>query len=157
MAGDVNLFISERHDEDEVEVDSDVQRMIRYDAELEVMIAGEFIMRLMFSFISDRLSVPEEPSYRRRGLAKEALAMLMHYATTRPKRDSVPSQYLPLAPDAFVAKIGVENAPSIALFQRLGFHEVRRSEIWREAELRPIAQDAIVTQVPLQYLHWPQK
>lgn len=35
-----------------------------------------------------------------------------------------------------MVKISTSNAPSLALFRRLGFGEVGRSEVWQEVEMR---------------------
>jgi hypothetical protein len=72
----------------------------------------------------------------------EAISLLIHYGSTAPTPApaagiSPPSKYLPLSRDAFLAKVGFDNHASIRLFERLGFQEVKRSEIWREVELRP--------------------
>jgi RimJ/RimL family protein N-acetyltransferase len=64
-----------------------------------------------------------EPASRRRGLATEALQLFMAYA------------FGTLGVSRFVAKIGEANAPSLALFQRLGFVETRRVAAFREAHL----------------------
>lgn len=59
-----------------------------------------------------------EPDSRRKGLALEALQLFMAYLHSR------------LGVSRFVAKIGADNAPSLALFQgRLGFVELRRVEV----------------------------
>lgn len=74
----------------------------------------------------------------------EALSLMIHYASTTPtprptatQADPITSKYLPLSKDAFMAKIGFDNRASICLFEKLGFQEVKRSEIWKEVELRP--------------------
>lgn len=41
-----------------------------------------------------------------------------------------------MAPARLVVKIGEDNAPSIALFGRLGFEVVKRVAVFREVELR---------------------
>lgn len=146
MAGDVNLFVSERHlDDDEEAHDSTSVPHVVYDAELEVMIA--------------------EPTQRRKGLAKEALAMLMYYASAQPtpgpgERGSQYGQtarYLPLPADSFVAKVGLDNAPSIAMFDGFGFKEVKRSAIFNEVELRPDPTKTLTMQPPLAILRWPRQ
>lgn len=53
------------------------------------------------------------PSARRRGIASEALRLMMSYAR----------QHFDV--DAFVAKIVEDNAPSIALFEKMGFVMVK--------------------------------
>jgi hypothetical protein len=43
---------------------------------------------------------------------------------------------LPLPRKALVVRIGVDNAPSISLFEKLGFIVTKRVEIFQEVELR---------------------
>lgn len=108
----------------------------------------------------------------------------MHYAAADPTTRNVGSKdkthdgpSLPVARDAFVVKVGFENAASLAMFASMGFHEVRRSTVWNEIELRPqlVAEsgsaaalnDAEGTgedssfaksfRAPLQVLRWPMK
>ncbi|PWN92098.1 hypothetical protein FA10DRAFT_265901 [Acaromyces ingoldii] len=149
MAGDVNLFLSPSQDEDEDEETagagkpSAVAKSPAMDAELEVMIA--------------------EPSERRKGLAREALSLLIHYASTSPtpvpsvsSSPSAPSRALPLQPRNFLVKIGLDNAPSLALFKSLGMQEVKVSEIWREVEMRWADGDGLPlpAQKKVQVLRW---
>ena len=63
------------------------------------------------------------PESRRKGIAREALRMMMAYASTD------------LRATRFRAKIGYDNHASDALFRSLGFAEVSRSDIFREATL----------------------
>ncbi|UZJ53524.1 hypothetical protein CBS101457_002844 [Exobasidium rhododendri] len=133
MVGDVNLFLTERHEDDKDnsdDKDDPVNVPHTIDAELEVMIA--------------------EKRWRQKGLAAEALMLLIKYASsyptpapTSPQTLSThsgisPSKYLPLPSDAFLVKIGYDNQPSIRLFEKLGFEEVKRSAIWKEVEMRPV-------------------
>ena len=60
-------------------------------------------------------------SVRRGGLAREALQLLQGWASGA------------LGLRRFVAKIGVDNAPSLALFQRLGYLHVSTSSVFQEA------------------------
>ena len=88
--GDVNLFLHDRNDPG--------------NAEIEVMVA--------------------EASMRRRGLAKEALIMLMQYGI----------QFLAIT--RFFAKIGADNSASLNLFQQqLQYEPVNYVEAFRENEL----------------------
>ena len=64
-----------------------------------------------------------EPESRRKGIAREALRMMVAYASTD------------LRTTRFRAKIGYDNHASVALFRSLGFAEVSRSDIFREATL----------------------
>lgn len=57
---------------------------------------------------------------RRKGLATEALELMMLYGITE------------LGIRKFYAKIGAGNAPSLSLFERLGFEDVKFSEIFNE-------------------------
>jgi hypothetical protein len=72
-------------------------------AELEVMVA--------------------EPGSRGRGIAAEALGLLMAYMVKE------------LDTARFIAKIGTSNMPSLALFAQLGFVEFRRVEVFDEVHL----------------------
>lgn len=97
-----------------------------------------------------------EPEHRRKGLGKEALKLLMHYACNTQTPSQLAGKYtLPITKDAFVAKVGLSNAPSRALFEQLHFTEVGRSEIWKEAELRPRDGQQPISQPPLAILTWP--
>ena len=97
-----------------------------------------------------------EPEHRRKGLGKEALKLLMHYACNTQTPSELAVKYaLPFPKDAFVAKVGLSNAPSRALFEQLRFTEIGRSEIWKEAELRPIVGQQPISQPPLAILTWP--
>ena len=64
-----------------------------------------------------------EPGSRGKGLGKEAVTAMMAYGSTS------------LGITTFVAKIGDANAPSLGLFASLGFQEVSRSDVFKEATL----------------------
>ncbi|XP_033753650.1 N-acetyltransferase 9-like protein [Pecten maximus] len=64
-----------------------------------------------------------EPTARRKGFGKEALLCMMQYG----------EQILKV--EEFTAKIGFSNVASIHLFQRLGFKEVSRSDVFEEVTL----------------------
>ncbi|KAI8476502.1 MAG: GNAT domain-containing protein [Monoraphidium minutum] len=64
-----------------------------------------------------------EPASRRKGLASEALTLFMAYA------------HRELGVARFTAKIGDANGPSLALFSRLGFTELRRVAVFSEVHL----------------------
>jgi RimJ/RimL family protein N-acetyltransferase len=64
-----------------------------------------------------------EPSFRRRGYAGEAVAALLRYGAEA------------LGLRRFVAKVGTSNAPSLALFAKLGFREAKRVAAFEEAHL----------------------
>ncbi|KAF8066989.1 GNAT domain-containing protein [Lyophyllum atratum] len=139
MVGDVNMFLKGaipgdvqgprvegvREGDHEGEEDE-------FEAEVEIMIA--------------------EPAYRRKGLAHEALQLMLSYATGAPHSSfctdasaSAPSSDLttPVAnpglgipPRALTARIGAANTPSIRLFETLGFRITRRVEVFEEVEMR---------------------
>ena len=96
MAGDVNLFFHAWLREEE-----DADHAV---AEVEVMIG--------------------EPAARRKGLATQAMRLMLDYAATE------------LGTRKFVAKIKMGNGPSLAMFSsKLGFVEVDRDEGFQEVEL----------------------
>ncbi|KAG9030266.1 hypothetical protein FRB95_004152 [Tulasnella sp. JGI-2019a] len=106
MIGDVNLFFKRNGDDEESASSNNP-----YDeVECEVMIA--------------------EPAYRGKSLGFTALSILLPYATTPPP--SGPGA----PPNSLVARIGLDNAPSIALFQRLGFVKTKAVEVFGELEMR---------------------
>ncbi|CAN0067157.1 unnamed protein product, partial [Laminaria digitata] len=65
-----------------------------------------------------------EPRWRRKGLAREAVLMLMRYALDN------------LGATTFYCKIGDANLASRALFEKLGFSEHAYVEAFKETELR---------------------
>lgn len=69
----------------------------------------------------------EVDEYRRRGLARCALHLLLAYVTEAPL--SIPVSNL-------VVKIGKDNAPSIALFRSLGFELATEPNVFDEVSLR---------------------
>ncbi|KIO24786.1 hypothetical protein M407DRAFT_15364 [Tulasnella calospora MUT 4182] len=71
-----------------------------------------------------------EPEYRGKGLGHAALSMLLSYASL-PVPDG-----LGVPTSCFVAKVGLENLPSRALFRKLGFKETKVVEIFNEVELK---------------------
>jgi len=73
--------------------------------------------------------IAEEQS-RRKGLAAEALRLLMAYAIAQ------------LRVTCFCAKIGFANAASQQLFRKLGFAEVKRVEVFQELHLALDAESA---------------
>ena len=70
-----------------------------------------------------------EPAARRRGLASEAVSLMMEWGRQR------------LGARVFVAKISDTNAPSLALFARLGFREARRVAAFGEVHLMRVVGD----------------
>ena len=65
-----------------------------------------------------------EPRSRRRGLAQEALRLMMAYAAES------------LGCRRFVAKIGQANVASLGLFRKLGFREFKRVEVFSEVHMK---------------------
>ncbi|PCH33013.1 acyl-CoA N-acyltransferase [Wolfiporia cocos MD-104 SS10] len=82
-----------------------------FEAEVEIMIA--------------------EPAYRRRGLARAALQLMLSFATS----PDLPKP-LPVPKDKLVVRIGEKNTPSVRLFEKLGFELTKRVEIFEEVEMR---------------------
>lgn len=110
MSGDVNAFFTPWDPSSDEPDDSD-RAETPLLAELEIMVA--------------------EATQRRHGLAKQALALFMHYVVEHVPRTC-----------AFCAKIGDANLPSIALFEKLGFTEHKRMAIFEQVELRlPITME----------------
>ena len=64
-----------------------------------------------------------EQKSRRKGIAREALRLMMNYAASD------------LNVNSFVAKILEVNEPSIALFQSLGYHEIKRVKAFQEVHM----------------------
>lgn len=58
------------------------------------------------------------------------MSVLLPYAT------SAPPIGLGALPTSLVARIGLDNAPSIALFSRLGFVKTKVVEVFGEMEMR---------------------
>ncbi|KAF8174400.1 N-acetyltransferase 9-like protein [Pholiota molesta] len=88
-----------------------------------------------------------EPSFRRKGLALEALQLMLGYATGQPQAFRVGDLSLPHAhsfaasplqipPTSLVTKISDTNTPSIQLFEKLGFAVTKRVEVFQEVEMR---------------------
>eukprot|EP00929_Paragymnodinium_shiwhaense_P077551 TRINITY_DN39943_c0_g1_i2.p1 TRINITY_DN39943_c0_g1~~TRINITY_DN39943_c0_g1_i2.p1 ORF type:complete len:190 (-),score=47.07 TRINITY_DN39943_c0_g1_i2:92-661(-) len=100
MAGDVNVFFGGPPIDDEEETGAPTPPAAHREGEIEVMVA--------------------EPDSRRKGLASEALRLIMAYCQEK------------LGTQVFVAKIKSHNAASIALFERLGFVFVKEIAIFGE-------------------------
>ncbi|KAG8848955.1 hypothetical protein FRB96_000976 [Tulasnella sp. 330] len=107
MIGDVNLFFKRVGSNEEESISS---QPAYNEVECEVMIA--------------------EPAYRGKSLGFAALSILLPYATAAPPAG------LGVLPTSLVARIGLENAPSIALFSRLGFVKIKVVEVFGELEMR---------------------
>lgn len=137
MAGDVNVFFNQVYDDDD---DDDKDAAPLTYGEMEVMIA--------------------EPRFRRKGLADEALRMLLYYITTTPTPapDAAPAeaQVLPLPPTRLMVRIGSANDASLALFQRLGFAKFKENAVFQETELRVQDSEALQRTAPRAVLAWPE-
>ena len=83
-----------------------------------------------------------EPEFRRCGLAREALSLLIAYAHTT----------LALPYDRFFARVGYDNAASLKLFKSLRFIEHKRVDVFREVELR--LREHFV-EPPIERVDWP--
>lgn len=97
MCGDVNLFF---HEYDNESAGEGGERQV---GEIEVMVA--------------------EPNSRRKGIASEAIRMMIHYSATT------------FATKKYVAKIKQHNFESLALFTKIGFTETSRSQVFQEVVL----------------------
>jgi GNAT superfamily N-acetyltransferase len=133
MVGDVNLFLKGNPSDED------------FEAEAEIMIAGLCLQPQNISRMFDESYA--ESTYRRKGLATEALKLLLSYATSPlaplgQNRDSHHGS-LPLPRNRFVVRIGSSNAASIALFESLGFSITRRVDVFDEVEMR-IVDDSVV-------------
>ncbi|KAG6809934.1 hypothetical protein H0H92_014016 [Tricholoma furcatifolium] len=134
MVGDVNMFLKGEIPTSETAAASksnagvsgeDDEDAEEFEAEMEIMIA--------------------EPGYRRKGLALEALQLMLEYATGYPRSyfsdtsavlSNPSSKGLGIPPSSLLARIGDANAPSIKLFEMLGFRITRRVEVFEEVEMR---------------------
>jgi len=76
-----------------------------------------------------------EPTFRRLGVAREALLMLMRYGVHA------------LGVTRYFAKIGTDNAPSLALFKTLGFVEVNYVAAFREHEVALVVDEQLVARL----------
>ncbi|KAJ7264882.1 N-acetyltransferase 9-like protein [Mycena haematopus] len=123
MIGDVNIFLhgspcTDNHSKDEED---------EFYAEAEIMIA--------------------ERECRRKGLALEALQLMLGYTTASSTgcficdnpsivQNNLQGSPLPIPPTSLLARISESNVPSIRLFQKLGFHITKRVEVFEEVEMR---------------------
>ena len=110
MVGDVNAFLSPFVEED-VEEGASAEANLAADggrqlsAEIEVMIA--------------------ETEHRRRGLAREALLLLLHWLLSHVPGITILS-----------VKITDDNLPSLRLFEAIGFAVHKRLTVFEQTELR---------------------
>lgn len=126
MVGDVNIFLSgslqnlrsplkraydSEHEEDREEEEEEGH------AEVEIMVA--------------------EPAYRRKGYAREALQLMLYYATGHPFSSSTTIESpLKIAPTRLLTRISEANEASISLFETLGFKLTKRIQVFAEIEMR---------------------
>ncbi|XP_038064266.1 N-acetyltransferase 9-like protein isoform X1 [Patiria miniata] len=82
-----------------------------------------------------------EPSCRRKGIGQEALLLMMQYGVTK------------LQVSRFVAKIGLQNQPSLSLFKKLGFEEESVSEVFNEVTLQFQVTEKVQDLLSLQTKH----
>ncbi|GAA6015136.1 hypothetical protein JCM11491_000478 [Sporobolomyces phaffii] len=121
MLGDVNLFLHSS-----VESDSDEDDEARAVAPLDEPTRRQPPRATTLAELEIMLPTTPTSLYRpRTGLALETLHAFVAYA----------QRHLELAPSQFIAKIGFDNLPSLALFRKLGFVETKRVEVFREVEM----------------------
>ena len=125
MAGDVNVFLSQRYDDDDGPPTT--------WAELEVMIA--------------------EPHFRRCGLAREALSILLYYITSASSPGAQPSSPFPIPASYLFVRISSDNRPSISLFESLGFVCVKENAVFKEVEMHV---RRLTARAPKAVLLWPE-
>ncbi|KAJ7137916.1 GNAT domain-containing protein [Mycena epipterygia] len=88
-----------------------------------------------------------EPEYRRKGLAFEALQLMLGYATASSNghflcqnpssvQEALQGSPLPVPATALLTRISESNLPSIRLFEKLGFYISKRVEVFGEVEMR---------------------
>jgi RimJ/RimL family protein N-acetyltransferase len=146
MIGDINLFLkgsSSHRRVNNVSSSSpgaELDEEEELEAEIEIMIA--------------------ERTYRKKGLAREALQAFLEYAagfagtfagkTTNAQTQKVsntnsgsPKPPLPVPASALVVRISQYNLPSIRLFESLGFRVVRVVRVFKEVEMRLGRNDPI--------------
>lgn len=61
---------------------------------------------------------------------------------------------LPIASDWLTCKISLNNAPSIKLFESLGFTRQKVSEVWQEVEMRFTDKDPARFDQHQRSIHW---
>ncbi|KAM7381265.1 hypothetical protein PAMA_012216 [Pampus argenteus] len=76
-----------------------------------------------------------EPSYRGKGIGKEVVRMMMCYGVTK------------LGIKKFQAKIGLDNKISIAMFEKLHFHEVSVCQVFKEVTLEMTVDESVRTRL----------
>jgi hypothetical protein len=155
MIGDVNIFLngtppSLRPPQERTgtltEGDGDQEVEDEFQAEVDIMIAGKHIPS---HNCPDGAPIRiTERSFRRKGLATEALQLMLGYATgqprafTTPRSASLSHQYtfedspLKIPPTFLITRILETNSASIRLFEKLGFEITKRVDVFKEVEMR---------------------
>ncbi|OAX37609.1 hypothetical protein K503DRAFT_693060 [Rhizopogon vinicolor AM-OR11-026] len=119
MAGDINLFLKGRPEDDD------------FEAEVEIMIAELAYRRKGFALEALRLMLT---------YVTQAVPPFSS-CTTLPLHTPPPPPPLPVHPSRLVVRISQSNQPSIKLFLQLGFAVVRVVEVFDEVEMRMIEGD----------------
>lgn len=147
MVGDINLFLKGtpphlRCHETRVVMPNEEEEDAEdnFEAELEIMIAGSWSLGPLHTVFN--LGCIIEPTYRRQGIALEAIQLMISFATSSPSmsifsdRTRTYPKQLPIPHSSLVARISESNIPSIKLFERVGFRVVKRVEVFKEVEMR---------------------
>lgn len=134
MVGDVNAFLSECDDGD------NGQAPPKTYAEFNIM-------------IPDRC-------WRRKGLATEALGLLIHYITSDPTPrpfglELRPCAAFPLPKTQLIARISYGNEASNAFFEKHGFVRVKDIEYFGLTEYGVKDETRVVCVAPREVLAWP--
>ncbi|KAK2461168.1 hypothetical protein APHAL10511_006695 [Amanita phalloides] len=120
LVGDVNIFLHGTPMASPTKEPQDGQDEDNFfEAEVEIMIA--------------------EPAYRRRGLAQEALQLMLSYVTGTPNlfnASMIVSSPLRIPATCLVTRITESNDPSIKLFEKLGFKVTKKVDVFKEVEMR---------------------
>ena len=125
MVGDINLFFHEIHDDDSEDGDSTTPAPTDGAAALPRRLAAEFNIMIA------------DAAHRRRGLAREAVLLLIRYAL----------EALPMRAEIvrFEARLDATNHASRHLFERLGFSLRRELAVFGQIELAVSADGARAT------------
>lgn len=134
MVGDVNAFLSECDDDDNGHAPR------KTCAEFNIMIP--------------------EMRWRRKGLATEALGLLIHYITSDPTPrppglEICPCAAFPLSKTQLIARISHCNGPSSAFFEKHGFVRVKHIEYFGLTQYGVKDKTRVVCVAPREVLAWP--
>lgn len=86
--------------------------------------------------LANSLPFSSEENYRRKGLALEALRLLLQYATSPTHSEFSVTSPFPIPAESLIVRIGAANVASIALFERLGFSISKKVEVFNEVEMK---------------------